>query len=448
MANDSNPSTSDAQEWLARYRPWQHVVEPALWVLLFCGQATLNSLTVWLDISRIGLGFARWEPVVWEWSSNLVLLALVPRPTAIVVDNNIGGISANSMSSPQGATSDGKFLAIADTGNHRIQIWRTLPTQNQQPADVFLGQLNMATAVVNSGGAATGLSSPVDVFSAGGRLYVADTGNHRVLIWKTIPAQNQQPPDLVLGQADLIGITAYRGGTKPTASTLKSPQGVYADETSIYVSDTGSNRVLIWNTLDPANGQAADVVLGQADFTTDAAAGSVSELAITSPRGLGVTKGRLYAGQYLLAPAARPDRRHVYNQYVVRVPAAHRDALEGGPPEVEEEVVVAVAVEVAGLHRPRARLGRQVDRLEVGQLVIYEHDDLIVRRQGADEVELAVAVHVGHRHPRRRVAGADRLTDRGQWMALDAGSSQGPRPVTAGARCRAQRSNDATTPAR
>lgn len=217
------------------------------------------------------------------------------QPNFTARDNNIGGISANSMSSPQGATSDGKFLAIADTGNHRIQIWRTLPTQNQQPADVFLGQLNMATAVVNSGGAATGLSSPVDVFSAGGRLYVADTGNHRVLIWKTIPAQNQQPPDLVLGQADLIGITAYRGGTKPTASTLKSPQGVYADETSIYVSDTGSNRVLIWNTLDPANGQAADVVLGQADFTTDAAAGSVSELAITSPRGLGVTKGRLYA---------------------------------------------------------------------------------------------------------------------------------------------------------
>ena len=82
MANDSNPSSPDAQAWLARYRPWQHVVEPALWMLLFCGQATLNSLTVWLDISRIGLGFARWEPVVWEWSSNLVLLALVPAVVA------------------------------------------------------------------------------------------------------------------------------------------------------------------------------------------------------------------------------------------------------------------------------------------------------------------------------------------------------------------------------
>lgn len=30
---------------------------------------------------------------------------------------------------------------------------------------------------------------------------------------------------------------------------------------------------------------------------------------------------------FLRRPAARPDRRHVFNQYVVRVPAAHRDAL-------------------------------------------------------------------------------------------------------------------------
>jgi DNA-binding LytR/AlgR family response regulator len=68
----------DAQSWLARYRPWQHVIEPALWIVFFCGQATLNSLTVLMDIGRTQLGFAPWEPVAWEWSSNLVLLALVP----------------------------------------------------------------------------------------------------------------------------------------------------------------------------------------------------------------------------------------------------------------------------------------------------------------------------------------------------------------------------------
>ena len=73
-ANDAN----DAQAWLVRYRPWQAVVEAAFWALFFCGQAALNSLTVLQDIERVGLNFAAWEPVVWEWSSNLVLLALVP----------------------------------------------------------------------------------------------------------------------------------------------------------------------------------------------------------------------------------------------------------------------------------------------------------------------------------------------------------------------------------
>ena len=76
-APPATPAT-DAQVWLARYRPWQPVVEPALWALFFCGQAALNSLTVWFDIERVRLNFAAWEPAVWEWSSNLVILALVP----------------------------------------------------------------------------------------------------------------------------------------------------------------------------------------------------------------------------------------------------------------------------------------------------------------------------------------------------------------------------------
>ncbi len=39
----------------------------------------MNSLVTWLDIRRSGLGtIAAWEPVVWELSSNLVILALIP----------------------------------------------------------------------------------------------------------------------------------------------------------------------------------------------------------------------------------------------------------------------------------------------------------------------------------------------------------------------------------
>ena len=37
-----------------------------------------NSTTVRMDIHRVGLPFADWEPAVWEWSSGLMVLALVP----------------------------------------------------------------------------------------------------------------------------------------------------------------------------------------------------------------------------------------------------------------------------------------------------------------------------------------------------------------------------------
>ena len=36
-----------------------------------------------------------------------------------------------------------------------------------------------------------------------GMLYVADSGNDRILIWKTWPSRNNQPPDLVIGQKQL-----------------------------------------------------------------------------------------------------------------------------------------------------------------------------------------------------------------------------------------------------
>lgn len=68
----------DAHGGLARYQPWRPVVEPGFWIVFFCLQAAANSLVVWMDIGRVKLNFAAWEPVAWEWSSNLVLLALFP----------------------------------------------------------------------------------------------------------------------------------------------------------------------------------------------------------------------------------------------------------------------------------------------------------------------------------------------------------------------------------
>ena len=63
---------------LQRYQRWRRVAEPGFWIVLYLLQAGVNSWLVWLDLRRAGLATPFWEVAVWEWSSNLVLLALVP----------------------------------------------------------------------------------------------------------------------------------------------------------------------------------------------------------------------------------------------------------------------------------------------------------------------------------------------------------------------------------
>lgn len=213
---------------------------------------------------------------------------------------NSGGVAGNTLFAPRGAASDGTALAIADSGNNRVLIYRSAPTQNQATADLVLGQSSLTGATANSGGAGSGLRSPSAVAMVGGRLYVADTGNHRVLIWNSLPTQNRQPPDIVLGQTDTSGTMPNRGGGNPSARSLKSPSAVFSDGTSLYVSDSGNSRVLIWNTPAPTSGKAADLVLGQSNLTNGNPPGSATATSILSPQGLGLAGG---GGLLLVADA-------------------------------------------------------------------------------------------------------------------------------------------------
>ncbi|KFN42852.1 LytTR family DNA-binding domain-containing protein [Arenimonas oryziterrae] len=70
--------TIDSRSLLERYQPYRRFFETGFWIFNYLLQATTNSVIVLLDVERVHLDFAPWEPIVWEWSSNLVLLALVP----------------------------------------------------------------------------------------------------------------------------------------------------------------------------------------------------------------------------------------------------------------------------------------------------------------------------------------------------------------------------------
>lgn len=158
-------------------------------------------------------------------------------------------------------------LAIADTGHHRLMIWRQRPRQDHATANFQIGQPDFESEGRNGKGqvGAATLNVPTGVATDGRALVVADAWNHRILIWKHWPAASNQPADVVLGQRDFAGHEANRGGAV-SAATLNWCYGVSFVGDRLAVADTGNRRVLIWNRLPEENGQPADIVLGQRSF--------------------------------------------------------------------------------------------------------------------------------------------------------------------------------------
>lgn len=63
---------------LHRYLRWRRPFEIGYWVVGYLFSAAANSVIVLMDVERAHLPFAGWQPILWESSSILVMLALVP----------------------------------------------------------------------------------------------------------------------------------------------------------------------------------------------------------------------------------------------------------------------------------------------------------------------------------------------------------------------------------
>jgi uncharacterized protein (TIGR03437 family) len=231
-------------------------------------------------------------------------------------------------------------LYVSDTGNNRVLVWNdSVRFRNGDPADMVIGQPNLRTAVANvdtqGAPSRTSLSAPagIVVSPADGTLYVADSGNNRILRYpRPVSQTGRITPDAVIGQADFTsstsaavsstslntpaglalgpngdlfvadlgnnrvleflagagtgasairvygqpGMNSSTGPSHLSAQTLLNPEGVAVDQAAnLYVADTGANRALIFpNTQNaPAAGMAATYVIGQSAF--DAAGGSL-----------------------------------------------------------------------------------------------------------------------------------------------------------------------------
>lgn len=158
---------------------------------------------------------------------------------------NRGGVtSRNSLDRPTGLATFNtvgdplRGYYVADTGNHRV-LHFPQPSATNEP-DLVYGQLgDFTTRVPSKGGvSASSLNGPMGVaVDVDGALYVADTGNHRVLHYP----KGSTVADRVYGQPDFTS-----NGPAPFASPtrMKSPGGVAVTSNEVLVADTGFSRVL------------------------------------------------------------------------------------------------------------------------------------------------------------------------------------------------------------
>lgn len=203
--------------------------------------------------------------------------------------------SASTLFGPRGVCldNDGR-LWVCDTGHHRLLCWHRVPEADNHAADLLIGQPDFFSEGRNARGApsAATLNVPTGICAWAGGLAVADAWNHRVLLWHQPPTRNNQPADIILGQDDADAVMANRGADHPGAATLYWPYGVGVCDGALMVADSGNRRVAIWRKPS-RTGQPADVILGQPgpDRRDENAGAGAGAMGMRWPHGIASWKG-------------------------------------------------------------------------------------------------------------------------------------------------------------
>jgi uncharacterized protein (TIGR03437 family) len=170
---------------------------------------------------------------------------------------------------------------VSDLAQNRVLIWNSIPSTNGAPANYVVGQPDMSSSATNNAAhvnssavdddlnptdvtpvlcdtngadTVTGtklypqrcektLSFPRFAFSDGTRLFIADGGNDRVMIFNKIPTSNGAAADVILGQPDAF--SDHTGDNPDGTNAFETPSGIAYDGTNLYVTDTYNRRVMV-----------------------------------------------------------------------------------------------------------------------------------------------------------------------------------------------------------
>ena len=232
----------------------------------------------------------------------------------------------------------GTQIGVADTSNNRLLIFPPVEQWNTnnfyQAAATVIGQNDFNSGSANQTNPLPGpstLARPGEAFFFNSSLYVADTGNNRMIVFPQSGAA-YGPAVSVLGQPQLtLNSVNYVEGRELNFSA-NADAGVVVDFTSavphLYISDTYNNRILGYYDLRNIKpGQYADIVIGQPDFlhtVSNSPNNQPTSNNLSVPTGLAVdSKGNLYV--------ADSD-----NGRILRFPSPFANVTPGTPMAVTE----------------------------------------------------------------------------------------------------------------
>ena len=255
-----------------------------------------------------------------------VVLPTAQQPVPPVVsESTLGSVnSAGAATPPSSVFVVGNNPYVVDTGNNRIlgyvpfDQWPAMSTVFSPPATVVIGQTSFQGFQSNESltqPTASTLSAPVAAVFASGNLFVADSGNQRVLAFPQQSGGAFTAANRLLGQLDFpynslnliegreVGFTQNFGscavnGVFPFAAGGDVVIDNASNPPHLYVADPLNNRVLGFKDYRKVNaGDFADLVIGQPDLETallnypSNSPTQANNQGLWSPEGLAVDSG-------------------------------------------------------------------------------------------------------------------------------------------------------------
>jgi DNA-binding beta-propeller fold protein YncE len=158
-----------------------------------------------------------------------------------------GPVSSTTLNTPTNVAVDSVGnLFVADHFNHRVLRF-TLPFTTGMPADLVIGQSSLTESSFGTTATTLYYPYGLAIDHAGGLLLVADGLNNRVLRYDP-PLTSGMAATGVFGQLGSFTNRLENLGGPPSADSMKSPMRLAMDQArNLYVADSGNYRVLIFD---------------------------------------------------------------------------------------------------------------------------------------------------------------------------------------------------------